>query len=181
MMKRYEELLTGISHRVSPVLKLLREIVIDWWTQKQGEITAVQARIDKRIQNLESKKSRLVDAFLDEKLDQETFMDKKSEIQAQICLAKCEKHDEALEALDIEAVLASAEYVLGDAWELWKRLPDEERKRLNELLFPEGVEMAENGQLRTPVTNVAIEVCDRLAAGKSPVAPPRGVEPLFPG
>jgi hypothetical protein len=162
-------------------MKLLREVVIDWWSQKQGENAAVQERIDRRIQQLGTKKSRLIDAFLDEKIDQETFMDKKSEIQAQICLAKCEKHDEELEALDIEAVLASAEYVLGDAWQLWKRLPDEEKKRLNELLFPEGVEMTKNGRLRTPVTNPAVEVCDRLAAGKSPMAPPRGIEPLFPG
>ena len=181
MQEHYEELLTGISHRVSPVLKLLREIVIDWWTQKQDEITAAQVRIDKRIQKLETKKSRLIDAFLDEKLDQDTFMDKKAEIQAQICLSKCEKHDEELESLDIQAVLASAEYVLCDAWELWKRLPFEEKKRLNDLLFPEGVECTENGELRTPSTNVALEVCDMLVAGDSPMAPPRGIEPLFPG
>lgn len=181
MEELYEELLTGISHRVSPVLKLLREVVMDWWSQQQEENVAAQARIDSRIQKLETKKSRLVDAFLDEKIDQETFMDKKSEIQAQICLSKCEKHDEQLESRDIEAALASAEHVLEDAWNLWRRLPLAEKKRLNDLLFPEGIECTKNGRLRTPSTNAAIEVCDRLAAGDSPMAPPRGIEPLFPG
>ena len=98
-------------------------------------------------------------------------MDKKSEIQAQICLLKCEKHEEQLESLHIEAMLASAEYVLCDAWQLWCRLPLEQKKRFNDLLFPEGIECSQYGQLRTPVTNAAIEVCDRLAAGYSPLAP----------
>jgi hypothetical protein len=181
MEKLYEDLLTGISHRMSPVMKLLREVVIDWWSQRQEENATAQDRINRQIEKLEAKKSRLIDAFLDEKIDQETFMDKKSEIQAQICLSKCEKHDEQLESLDIEAMLASAEYVLCDAWNLWRRLPLEQKKRFNDLLFPEGVECTENGRLRTPSTNAAIEVCDRLVAGDSPLAPPRRIELLFPG
>ncbi len=68
---------------------------------------AAQERISDRIRSLGQRKSRLLDTHLDGKIDQETFEDKKAEIEAQVCLAKCEHHDEHLDALDTKAILLS--------------------------------------------------------------------------
>lgn len=125
-----------------------------------NEIWEMQDRIAGRIQDLEQRKSRLLDAYLDGKVDQDAFQDKKAEIEAQICLSKCEQHDEHLEALDIEAVLRAAERALCNAEALWLRLPLAEKRRLDRLLFPDGIECTREGELRPLGVNPAVELCE---------------------
>ena len=181
MEEEYEALLESEAERTLSVMALLREVVTDVWTKQQAENVAAQERISDRIRKLGARKNRLLDAYLDGKIDQDTFEDKKAEIEADICLAKCERHDEEIEALDIEATLLSAEHVLRDAKSLWRRLPLAEKRRLDELLFPEGVEYAKGSGPRTPVSNPAIELCRQLEANDEQLAPPTGVEPVLPG
>ena len=185
---QYRALLRGICESTSPVIDLLREIVFDRWGQRQAEIQEVQGRIAGRIRDLEQRKSRLLDAYLDGKVDQDAFQDKKAEIEAQICLSKCEQHDEHLEALDIEAVLRAAEHVLCNAESLWRRLPLAEKRRLDRLLFPEGIECTMEGKLQPLGVNPAVELCEMLgkqckseSSNSLRMAPPRRIELLFPG
>ena len=175
MHEEYEALLISEVDRTHSVMDLLREVVMDVWTKRQSENAVAQDRIDDHLKRLGARKNRLLDAYLDGKIDQETFEDKKASIEAQICLAKCERHDEALESLDIEATLLSAERILRDALSLWRRLPLAEKRRLDRLLFPEGVEYVKGVGPRTPVSNPAIELCERFEAPDEQMAPPRGI------
>ena len=181
MHQQYRALLQGVCDRTSPVMELLKEIVTDVWKQRYAESDENRQRIESRITKLETRKKKLLDAYLDGHVDQDTFDEKKAELEAQMCLAKCGAHDEQLEHLDIQAVLAAAEFILRDAGSLWDRLELKDKRRLSELLFPEGVVVDKEKGLRTLGNNVLIDLCDLLADGDKQMAPPRGIEPRSSG
>ena len=177
--QEYVEFLAGFCAKTSPMMAMLRTVVTDWWKERRSENTITKANIVGRIKQLDAKKSRLVDAYLDGKLDQDLFQDKKAEIEAQVCLLKCEEHDEHLDGLDIEAVLAAAEVILADAAALWRKLNLASRRRLDNLLFPDGVSYLDG--FRNSGNNPVVATCERLGTPDQRMAPPTGFEPVLPG
>ena len=65
--------------------------------------------------------------------------------------------------IDIEAVLAFAEKVLGDPGALWASLPVTKKVRLQQAIFPEGLRF-DGRSYRTAVTSAAFGACAEIAA-----------------
>ena len=177
--QEFMEFLSGFCAMTTPLMSIMRESLMLSWNRRRSENSSTRSRIAERIKQLESKKGRLLDAYLDGKLDQASFQDKKAELEGQICLLKCEDHDEQLEELDVDAVLAAAERVLDNASNLWQRLTLSNKRRLYRLLFPEGVLYLDG--FRNIGTNPVVAICKRVGPPGEQLAPPTGFEPVLPG
>jgi hypothetical protein len=77
-----------------------------------------------------------------------------------------------------EAVLDFAERVALNAARLWLEATLAQRQRLQSLMFPEGLQLAE-GEVRTPVTPSFFEDLDRIATPVELLVSPTGFEPVL--
>ena len=94
-------------------------------------------------------------------------------------LVRVEHHDNALDSLDVEAVLEFAEYVVLDARRLWEEFPLELRRRMQKVLFPEGLVWS-NEAFRTPVTCLFFRDLERPEIELEKVVARTGFEPVLP-
>lgn len=90
--------------------------------------------------DLRHRESILEDAFLYEKrIDSASYERQRDKIRENIALARIELEDARVDEIDIEGLLGFAEHVLGNAARLWMEAPAEQKRRLQEVLFPEGL------------------------------------------
>src|SRR5215469_7873132 len=84
--------------------------------------------------------------------------------------------DWACSSTEIEAVLDFAQMVLLNASNLWKAAPSEQKQRLQQVLFPEGVTYSE-GNYRTALTCLLFSGLQQKAVKKECLVALPGIEP----
>ena len=162
-------------------VRLFREIVLDVWKQNQTNAAETRHRLQRNLDDLLSKKDRVVDAFLHRGLiDQRTYERQVDKLDEEITLAETALHDARLDELDVEGVLAFAEYVLTNAGRLWVEVSLEQKQRLQKVLFPRGVTYSPDGVFGTAETSVIFRLLQALPAEKTSEASPTGFEPVLP-
>ncbi len=104
------------------------------WRKKQAEADEAYESIGQRIAKLRERKSVLIDAMLDRRIDQQSYQMKLDELEQEIGLAEMAQNDARLEQLDVEGLLAFAEHVLSNAERLWLEAGLEQKQRLQKVL-----------------------------------------------
>ena len=89
-----------------------------------------------------------------------------------------ELRDAQAEEIEIETVLNFAEMVSTNASNLWKTAPAEQKQRLQQVLFPEGVTYSE-GKYGTAVTCLLFSGMGRNAVKNECLVALPGIEPGF--
>jgi len=82
----------------------------------------------------------LDEAFLYERtIDIERYDRHRDKLREELTLVQMDRHATELEELDVEGILAFAERVLPSASNLWVQSSLNQKQRLQQLFFPEGV------------------------------------------
>ncbi len=172
------ELLGSLRVRESRV-RLFREIVLDAWRGRFKTAKAALRKQEKQAEQLEAEKERLVDLLLKKLIDEDTYRQRIDKTKTQLALAKMDERTCEAESLDIEAVLAFAGRMLLEPAKMWQCGSLEQRQRLQELLFPDG--LAWNGEnFGTVVTCSVVQHLQDNTPQETALVPPRGVEPRSP-
>ena len=72
-------------------------------------------------------------------IDLAPYERQRDRLREELTLVQIDRHGTQLEELDVEGVLAFAERVLPKASDLWVQASLDQRQRLQQLFFPEGV------------------------------------------
>ena len=178
-----ENRFTDYLRRLTPkteYLSLFREIVLDTWHRKQAEATGTARRLQRRLDDRQRRKDRLVEAFVHERaIDRETYQEQLDKIAEEIALTDMALHDAKLDELDVEAVLGFAEHLMLEAARLWDEISPDQKQRLQSVLFPEGVWYSEEG-FGTAATSPIYSLSEPGEASKARMASPAGFEPASP-
>jgi len=134
---------TALLAPKTALFDVFREVVLDVWKERNREAQAVTARITRRVSDLRTKKSRLVDLISRGVLDEATFKDEASAVDAEIVVAEIGLKEAQFEELDVEIVLNFAQELLSNAGKLWKEFDLDRKQRLQKVLFPEGLNFAD--------------------------------------
>jgi len=86
-----------------------------------------------------------------------------------ITLLQIDEHSSELEKFDVQGILAFAERVLPRASDLWMQASLDQRQRLQQLFFPDGVAFDGNRFVRTGVSTHRISA-GYIANRRFPVA-----------
>jgi site-specific DNA recombinase len=160
-------------------MRLYREIVLDVWRKKQGDSQKVQSVISRKIVELRENKSKLEEAFVYQRsIDQVTYNEMRAKLSADLTLAEMELSEAHAEEIEIETVLDYAQMVVTNASNLWKAAPSEQKQRLQQVLFPVGVNYSE-GKYRTAVTCLLFSGMGTTAVKKEGLVALPGIEPGF--
>ena len=95
-----------------------------------------------------------------------------------MALAQIACNEATVEELDVETVLAFAELTLTNASRLWTDASLDQKQRLQNVLFPEGVTFDGAG-IGTTATCLAFKQLATFHAQKDGMASPPGFEPGF--
>jgi hypothetical protein len=139
-------------------IRLLKESVLRVWQEREGMVKNEVDYVDRKANAIQQKLDRLDDAFIFARsIDLETYERQRDRLREELTLVPIDRHGSELEELDVEGILSFAERVLPRAADLWVQSSLDQRQRLQQLLFPEGV--AFNGKRfdRTAVTSSAFK------------------------
>ncbi len=95
-------------------------------------------------------------------------------------LVQVERHGNEIDSFDVEAVLAFAKYVVLNARRLWEEFPLELRRRMQKVLFPEGLVWSDEA-FRTPVNCLFFRDLERPEIELEKVVDRTGFEPRTAG
>ena len=111
----------------------------------------------KRVTQICAKLRRLDEAFLYESsVDRTTYEEHRDRLREELTLAELELSEAQVEQFDIDSALAKAISVLNNAAALWIDASLDDRLKLHEVLFPQGLVWDGKG-FRTPVTPHALD------------------------
>ena len=99
-------------------------------------------------------------------IDIDTYDRHADRVREQLTLLKIDEHTSELEEIDVEGILAFAERVLPRTADLWVQASLDQRQRLQQLFFPQGVAFDGNGFVGTAVTAPAFSYLRPVDGGE---------------
>ena len=178
----FEQAFTEYLTRLQPkpgCVRLLNEIILDEWKQKQAESLAQTTALDHQLNELQERKDKLADAVIDRVIDPDTYQRKLDKLNEEITLAEIAANDAKLDAFDVVVVLNFSEHVILNAARLWTEYSLAQKQRLQRILFPEGVTFTESG-FGTAATSLIFNLLQQPEGEKTRMATPTGFEPVLP-
>ncbi len=139
-------------------MRLVKEHVLRAWEQRKAEVCRDVADIERRTKAIQQKLDRLDEAFLfAQSIDIDMYDRHKDKLRQELTLLQIDQHSGELEKFDVEGILAFAERVLPRASDLWVQASLDQRQRLQQLFFPDGVVFDGQSFVRTGVSTHAFK------------------------
>ncbi|MBA3341984.1 MAG: hypothetical protein H0T48_09120 [Gemmatimonadaceae bacterium] len=149
----FAEFLEGVQPRAD-LAALFRAAVVEVWRAKEADAVALRAARQRQVSDLEARRSKLVAALLDDKIDQETYEAEIRSVRTKLAeLAENDIGDVTEADLEVDAVARFAEYVLVNLSRFWSGARPDQKQRLQTVFFPEGIDFSEE-KFRTPVNGL---------------------------
>jgi site-specific DNA recombinase len=179
---RLEGLFVDELERLQPTpgyMRLLKESVLQVWHQRKGAVRGELEDVERKVKAIQQKLDRLDDAFIFARaIDLETYERQRDRLREELTLVQIDRHSTQLEDLDVEGILAFAERVLPKASELWVHASLDQRQRLQQLFFPEGVPFDGKRFSRTAVNAAAFRYLRPIPQGNENLVDLTGIEPV---
>ena len=113
-------------------------------------------------------------------IDLDTYERQRDKLRQELTLTQIDRHSVEIEKLDVDGILAFAERVLPRASDLWVQASLNQKQRLQQLFFPEGVVFDGKQFVRTAVTANAFKYLTAAENSQNEVASLTGFEPVLP-
>ena len=134
-------------------MRLLKESVLQIWKARKAAVREELARAEQAAKTIQEKLDRLDEAFLFERsIDIDTYDRHAEKLREELTLVRIERHSGQLEELDVEGILAFAEWILPRASDLWVQASLDQRQRFQQLFFPDGISFDGNRFVGTGAT-----------------------------
>ncbi len=177
--EQYSQLLRRIE--LAPgMVRLVEAALLEIWDDLRKAAKEEAATVRRRIADLEHRKKRFVEAYVVEQaVDRKTYQREVAAIDEALTLLHLELHDTAVEDLDLEAAFGFASHVLTRTSTLWEAADAEQKRRLQTLIFPEGVTF-DGKVLGTLVTALIFKLLDPNQTDEVKLVEQKGFEPSTP-
>jgi hypothetical protein len=174
--EQFDQLLRQIE--LAPgMVRLVEATLLDIWHDLRREAAEEAASVKRRIGELEHRKKRFVEAYVVEQaIDRPTYQRAIAEADEALTLLHLELHDATLEDLDLEAALGFASHLLTRTSALWEAADASQKRRLQTLVFPEGLTFDGNA-LGTPATALIFRLLGPEMRGEVNLVEQKGLEP----
>jgi site-specific DNA recombinase len=134
-------------------LRLFHKVVLDVWNSKQADSVALVRKIEQQVNELKDRKRKLNEAFVyRQTITREDYDQMRAPLNEDLAVAELNLGRARLDEVEVEKVLDFAENLLLNTAEAWRKCSLEQKQRLQQVLFPQGVEYAD-GLYRTQETS----------------------------
>jgi uncharacterized protein YPO0396 len=133
--------------------RVFHKVVLDVWNQKQADAVALVHKLEKQVEELKERKRKLNEAFIYQQVvSREDYEQMRTALNDELEVAELNVNQARVGQVEIEKVLDFAENLLLNAAEVWRQCSLEQKQRLQQALFPKGVEYID-GDYRTQETS----------------------------
>lgn len=140
---RLEELFVEKLARLQPTagfMRLVKDRVLEAWRELKSDAQQRIAEIERKQKTIRERLDRLDEAFLYERsIDIDTYDRHRDKLREELTITQMDRHAIELEEMDVEGILAFAERVLPSASNLWVQSSLNQKQRLQQLFFPDGM------------------------------------------
>ena len=179
---KLEEMFVDELTRLQPTpgfMRLVKDRVLHAWREMKADAKQRVVEVERKQKAIHEKLDRLDEAFLYERtIDIERYDRQRDKLREELTLVQMDRHATELEEMDVEGILAFAERVLPSASNLWVQSSLNQKQRLQQLFFPEGVRF--DGK-RLVGTGLTLPVFNYLAPAEDSevrMVDQTGVEPV---
>ncbi len=156
-------------------MRLVKELVLRGWEERKAEVGNDAADVERKTKAIQQKLDRLDEAYLyAETIDLTSYERQRDRLRQELTLTQIDKHSIDLEKLDVEGILAFAERVLPRASDLWVQASLNQKQRLQQLFFGDGVAFDGKQFVRTAVTANAFKYLTAAQSRQNEMASPPG-------
>ncbi len=163
-----------------PTQMLFKQVVLKRWNNEYKEAIEHNANLNRELEAINEKKSRIIDLFIDGKLSESEKVQKLSEVDKTTAQIKIQSIEADKYITKKEAIIDGALLFMSDAGLFWNLSDISVRRRVQDAIFPEGVtydfdngfgtvKLAESYQLMTEVSEA--KVLNRNLAGVTGIEP----------
>ncbi len=157
-------------------IKRFDKVFIQRYKEREQEINGDYLRQIETIKKLQKHKSWVFEQGSKGTISEETFKEEIAKAEQNLTLAKSELNDLHSEELDIDALLAYAYDFIRTVEKTWYDAPFEAKVKLQNLIFPKGVEYA-NGKFSNPKISPLFSLIGTFGAEKLNLVTLPGFEP----
>jgi DNA-binding PucR family transcriptional regulator len=172
----------AMLHRLTPTkdfLDLFRDIVLTVWEQKQSQTKEEMASLQRSLKALTARKNTLVDRYLDGRIDESTYQEQTARMHEETADTENRLQLVSADDEDIEALLAFSNRILSDPASLWADSTLENRQRLQQVLFPDGLMYSNDDGFGTAPSTSAFNALGDFQTSESNLVSPMGFEPIL--
>ena len=165
----------GLLRQLQPSPRLLaawRASILEAWDERSKEIRRHNEALHGNLKKLKGKRDHLLELLLDQVVDRDTYQRRHESLSLEITQAEIETAESSLDELDIETAVSYAEQLISSSENLWLDASLSQRRRIQRVLFPEGLEYDQNEGFRTPVTRSIFRGLAGPGASQSEVVHP---------
>ena len=131
-------------------MRVLKEHVFRLWHEHKAEVRRQVREVERRAKAIQQKLDQLDEMFIYARtIDQATYDRQRDKLRERFTLTQIERHASELEGLDVEGILAFAEPVLPNASDLWVRAALNQKQRLQQPFFTDGLPFDRKRLIRT--------------------------------
>lgn len=175
---RFADALNRMSPSAEMMDHLRGAIESRWKTRHREQIEAAE-RAERQLRSLQSRRQRLIDAYLDEKIPESDYLARLSDADRQIRQAERLADGQSWNPMDdLDELFEFASQVVHTAGDSWSSLGPGTRRRFQRWAFPSGVPVNPDGTLGTAVTCSLFSNIDGELRTLGRVVPPTGFEPV---
>ncbi len=137
----------------SAYLRLFHKVVFDVWQSKQSDAVALTRTFERQIAELRERKHKLLEAMVyQQTLTRAEYDEMRAPLDEDLSTAGANLMQAQVAEVSVEKVLEFAEDLLLNVASVWERCSLDQKQRLQQVLFPAGVEYAD-GVYRTQQTS----------------------------
>lgn len=136
--KHFAELLEQVRPD-DGTLKLYKELILRRWNEAYKGSMELVRTINEEIDAGATRKSKLTDMYIDGKLSEEEFTDKKNGIDAKLQDLRLRLSEASVEVNNKEQVVDDAVQFMRNPAEYWNQAHISIKKRIQDIVFPEGL------------------------------------------
>ncbi len=179
---KLEDLFVEELRRLQPTagfMRLVKDRVLDAWRELKGDAQQRIAEIERKQKTIRERLDRLDEAFLYERsIDIDTYDRHRDKLREELTIAQMDRHASELEEMDVEGILAFAERVLPSASNLWVQSSLDQKQRLQQLFFPDGVRFNGKKIVGTGTTLPVFNHLSSVSEQKKELVDLTGIEPV---
>ena len=172
--------LLGCLRPHADALSKFPKIAAKVWAEKQGDAEKESRRLTARLEEQKERKRKLLKAMLDDKISQVEYNEANAEFCAEIAVAEQELQAISSNKGTQDAFIRFAELHLMDIARAWQIAEPEQRQRVQNLLFGDGLHYSSESGILNRSNSSLFSMLHAIKSEKGLLASPAGFEPALP-
>lgn len=178
--QKMEGLFLSYLESVAPsaqFLNLFEKIFLDVWETTRVEVLTLVKSLEQQLESLLEGREKIESArFVEESMPPDVYERHHAKFDAEIAAKEIELSEAKIEELDVEGILVFARNMLENAANLWRELPPNQKRRFQEVIFPQGLTFTD-GEFGTTALSPVFNHLRDFPSDKKEMATRHGFEP----